>query len=134
MARTYLRGRVHATRRTALLAAGDLLALVVFAAAGAVSHGGGPVEVIETAGEFGVGWLVVALAVGAYGPRAVDGWRRAALLGAGAWAVGAPIGGLVRVAAEPGAGLSPVFVLVTAGVGAVVFGGWRAAAAALVDR
>lgn len=129
MTRTYLGGRVAAARWVALLAIGDLIALLAFAAAGEYRHGGTLLATIETALQFGVGWLVVATAAGAYGPRALEGVRRAALLGAGAWAIAAVVGALVRLATEPGAGISPVFVAVTIAVGAGIFGAWRGAAA-----
>jgi len=129
MARTYLAGRIEASRTIALLALGDLLALVVFAALGEYRHAGTVASTVETALQFGVGWLVVAVLAGAYGPRALERPGRAVALGVGAWAVGSLVGALVRVATEPGAGISAVFVLVTAGVGAVIFGLWRGIAA-----
>lgn len=132
MTRTYLAGRIVASRRVALLAVGDVVALLVFVAAGAVRHGGTLVSVAETTVEFGLGWVVVAVLAGAYGASALEGWRRAALLGAGAWAGGAVVGAAIRAAVEPFASMSPVFVLVTAGVGGVIFGVWRAAASRLL--
>ena len=130
---TYLGGRIVASRRFALLAAGDLLALLVFAAASAARHGGTVASLAQTAAEFGLGWAVVAVAAGAYGARALDGWWRAGLLGALAWAGGAVVGAAIRATVEPLASFAPVFVLVTAGVGAVIFGVWRAVAARLLD-
>lgn len=132
MARTYLAGRIEASRTVALLALGDLVALVVFAALGEYRHAGTVLATVETALQFGVGWLVVAVLAGAYGPRALDGWPRAAALGVGAWALGAVLGAVVRFVTEPGASLDPVFVLVTVGVGAVLFGVWRAVAARIL--
>lgn len=132
MTRSYLGGRIVATRRYALLAAGDLVALLVFAAASAVRHGGNVTSLAQTAAEFGLGWLLVAVLAGAYGARALDGRWRAGLLGAAAWAGGAVVGAVIRAAVEPLASLAPVFVLVTAGVGAVIFGAWRALAARLL--
>lgn len=130
--RTYLGGRIVASRRFALLAAGDLAALLVFALASAARHGGSLTSVAETAAEFGLGWAVVAVAAGAYGSQALSGWWRAGLLGAVAWAGGAIIGAAVRATVEPFASFTPIFVLVTAGVGAVIFGVWRALAARLL--
>lgn len=130
--RTYLGGRIVASRRFALLAGGDLLALLVFAGASALRHGGTLVSMAETTVEFGLGWLLVALLAGAYGARALENSKRAAVIGAGAWAGGAVVGAVIRVAVEPFASLAPVFVLVTAGVGAVIFGAWRAVAARLL--
>ena len=129
MAQRYLGGRIVASRRYALLAAGDLVALVVFASASAARHGGSALSIAQTVGEFGLGWLVVAVLAGAYGARALDGVPRAALLGAGAWVGGAVVGAVIRAAVEPFASLAPVFVLVAAGVGAVIFGVWRGLAA-----
>jgi len=129
MVRTYLGGRVVASRQYALLALGDLVALLVFATVGEYRHGGTTFAVFRTAVQFGIGWVVFATLVGAYGPRALDGRRRAALLGAVGWAGGAVIGAFVRLGTEAGAGIVPVFVLVTAGVGAVIFALWRGVAA-----
>lgn len=132
MTQRYLRGRVVASRRHALLAAGDVGALLVFAVASAARHGGTVASVGQTVAEFGLGWVLVAVLAGAYGARALDGWVRAGLLGAVAWAGGAVVGAVIRAWVEPLASLAPVFVLVTAGVGAVIFGGWRALAARLL--
>lgn len=129
MTRTVLAGRIVASRRYALLAAGDLVALLVFAALGQLRHSGTVVATLVTAAEFGVGWAVAAVALGAYGARALDSPARAAALAAAAWAIGAVIGAAIRAAVEPLASFAPVFVLVTAGVGAVVFAAWRAVAA-----
>lgn len=129
MSRTYLGGRIVASRRRGWLVLGDLLALVVFAVAGEYRHGGTARSVVETALQFGVGWAVVGVLVGAYGARALESRGRAAGLGAAGWAGGAVVGAVVRYLTEPGASLSPIFVLVTAGVGVVVFAAWRALAA-----
>ena len=130
MAQRYLGGRIVASRRYALLAAGDLVALLVFAGASAARHGGSALSMAQTVGEFGLGWLlVVAVLAGAYGARALDDVPHAALLGAGAWVGGAVVGAMIRAAVEPFASLAPVFVLVAAGVGAVIFGVWRGLAA-----
>lgn len=132
MARTYLGGRLVVSRRIALLAAGDLLALLVFAALGSLRHGGTVVATLVTAVEFGIGWAVVAVALGAYGARALESPGRAVGLAVVAWAGGAVLGAAIRAAVEPQASMAPVFVLVTVGVGAVVFGVWRAVATRLL--
>lgn len=132
MTRTYLGGRIVASRRFALLAVGDLVALLVFAVAGAARHGGSVASVAQTTAEFGVGWLLVAVLAGAYGDRALDRPVYAGLLGGVAWTGGALVGAVIRAAVEPLASLNPVFVLVTAGVGAVIFAVWRSLAARLL--
>lgn len=131
-ARTYLGGRIVASRRFALLATGDVIALVLFAALGELRHDGTVVDGLITAAEFGLGWALVAVALGAYGARALDSPVRAAGLAAVSWVGGAVIGAALRAAVEPLASFAPVFVLVTAGVGAVIFAAWRALAAWLL--
>lgn len=131
MARTYLGGRIVASRSFALLAVGDLLAVVLFAVLSGFRHAGTAASIAETALQFGVGWVLVAPLAGAYAPGALDGWLRAAGFGAAAWSIAAVVGALVRYVTEPGASLDPVFVAVTVGVGAVIFAVWRTAAATL---
>jgi len=129
MAQRYLGGRIVASRRYALLAAGDVVALLVFAVLGELRHAGTVVATLGTAVEFGIGWAVVAVALGAYGARALDSPGRAAGLAVVSWVGGAIVGAAIRAAVEPTASFVPIFVAVTAGVGAVVFGVWRAVAA-----
>lgn len=129
MARTVLAGRIDASRRTARLTLGDALAVLLFAAIGQARHGGGLPATLVTAAEFGLGWVVVATLLGAYGPRALASPGRALGLGALAWAGGAVLGAAIRAAVEPLATLNPVFVAVTVAVGVVIVGGWRFAAA-----
>ena len=131
-ASTYLGGRIVASRRFALLAAGDLVALLLFATLGELRHAGTVAATLVTAVEFGIGWAVVAVALGAYGARALGSPSRAAGLAAVSWALGAVLGAAIRAAVEPLASFAPVFVLVTAGIGAVIFGVWRALAARLL--
>lgn len=129
MTRTALGGRIVLRRRTARLAVGDALVVLLFAALGEARHGGTVTATLVTAAEFGLGWLVVATILGAYGPRALASPGRAAGLGVLAWAGGAVLGAAIRAAVEPLASFAPVFVLVTVGVGAVLFGIWRFLAA-----
>jgi hypothetical protein len=132
MGRTYLGGRVEASRRTVRLAVGDAVAVLVFAAIGQARHGGGVTATLVTAGEFGLGWVVVATLLGAYGPRALASPGRAAGLGVLAWIGGSVLGAVIRTVVEPYATLNPVFVLVTMAVGVVILGGWRFSAAWLL--
>lgn len=128
--RPFIREQLAPRHTLVRLAAGDLLALLAFAVASAARHGGGSAEVVETALQYGAGWVVAAAAVGAYGSAAVGGWRRGVRYGAATWSIAAVLGGVVRYLTEPGAGLGAVFLLVTVGVGAALFGGWRALAGA----
>lgn len=129
MAREILRGRVVASGLTARLLVGDVVAILLFSTIGELRHGGTAVAVLFTAAEFGVGWAVLAILLGAYGRRALPSPGRAAALGATTWIGGAVVGAFVRAAVEPGATVVPIFVVVTATVGAVILGGWRLLAA-----
>jgi len=129
MARETLGGRVVASRLTARLLVGDVVAILLFSTLGELRHGGTAPAVLGTAAEFGVGWVVLALLLGAYGRRSLASPGRAAALGAATWVGGAVIGVFVRAAVEPGATVEPVFVVVTAAIGAVILGGWRFLAA-----
>lgn len=117
------------SRRTAALAAGDLVALVIFAALGRRSHGeaaglGAALELARTALPFVVGWFAVAPFAGAFDPRRTAGvgpMLRATLLG---WAGGLGVGAVVRALLI--GRLSPVsFYVVTFIVALALLGAWR---------
>jgi hypothetical protein len=120
------------------LAAGDLAALLAFAAVGRASHGEplDPASLLATAGPFLAAWFPVALALGGLKPPdkgkgAGAGAGAAALAAAKVWLVAVPLGialrSLVRGYAPPA-----VFVGVTMGVTLFVMVGWRAAYGALL--
>ncbi|MFB6174005.1 MAG: DUF3054 domain-containing protein [Halobacteriales archaeon] len=118
-------GRVALTRRTALAAAGDLLAIAAFVVAGELQHGGTAPAAAVTFLEFGVAWAVVASLLGAYAAdapssptRAVAAWVPAVLLGQG-----------IRAVLEPAATIAPAFVAVSLLVGGALIGAWRGALA-----
>lgn len=129
MTRTVLGDRIVVSGRTARLVAGDAVAVALFAVLGELRHAGTARSTVETFGEFGLAWVLVATAVGAYGPGALDSPPRAAALAALAWVGAAVVGAAIRAGVEPGATLAPVFVLVTAVVGVVLLGSWRFVAA-----
>lgn len=129
MAPTVLGDRVVVSGRTTRLVAGDAIAVGLFAVLGELRHAGTVRATVETFGEFGLAWVLVATAVGAYGPRALDSPARAAALAVVAWVGAAVVGAAIRAAIEPGATLAPVFVLVTAAVGGILLAVWRFAAA-----
>ena len=125
-------------RRTATLVAGDMVALLTFAALGRRSHGeaaglGAIAEVFMTALPFIVGWLAVAPWVGAFDPartRGAGAMLRATTLG---WLGGLLLGAVVRAALI--GRFSPwSFYAVTFAVALLLLGGWRATFSALEGR
>ncbi|PNH03153.1 hypothetical protein TSOC_010792, partial [Tetrabaena socialis] len=116
----------------ALLAAGDLVALLLFAAAGRANHSGEGLaaETLSTALPFVLGWFATAPFLGGFGADSrKKGVPAAALTAAKCWAVGVPAGlvlrGLARGYVPP-----PPFILVSLAVNGVLLVGWRAALAA----
>ncbi|EFJ49633.1 hypothetical protein VOLCADRAFT_120715 [Volvox carteri f. nagariensis] len=119
----------------AILAAGDLAALLVFAAAGRANHGE-PIsgETFSTALPFILGWFVTAPFLGGFGADArKKGVRTAALTAIKCWAVGIPAGvvlrGLFRGYVPP-----VPFIVVGLAVNGVLLVGWRSALAALTKQ
>lgn len=130
-----LRSRLDRSPGTAALALGDLLVLAGFLAAGSINHGVNPVDmpgrIAGTVAPFLVGWVVAALAVGAYAPGATRTVRTAVLRATGAWVVAAAIGLALRATPYFHGGAPLSFALVVTGVGVVSFSLWRGAVAAL---
>lgn len=117
--------------RTALLVAGDLVALLAFAAIGRRSHGeaagfAAALEVVRTAAPFIGGWLAVAPLVGAYRPTttaSLSAMLRATLLG---WSGALLVGALLR-AAMIGRFSPPSFYIVTFFAALLLLVVWRSA-------
>jgi hypothetical protein len=125
-------------RRAAALIGGDLAAFLLFAAIGRSSHGQAAgldalLQVAGTAAPFLAGWLIVAPALGAYGPRTVGGMRpmlaRTALTWLAAWPLGL---GLRALALQRGIPIS--FALVTLVTVLAILMAWRGAFALLEAR
>jgi hypothetical protein len=127
-----LGSRIHLSRSSGILLAGDLFAIGVFVVAGEIQHGRPPAAGVPTFLEFAAGWLLAAVVVGAYGSTPVPSAGRATLVAAGGWLLGASLGQLIRALVEPGFRVSPTFYLVTLGVGGVLLVGWRLLAWALL--
>lgn len=122
-----------APKRSALLAAGDLAALVLFAAVGRANHGEGDAlgAVLVTAAPFVAAWALAAAPLGAFGPEARGRDVPAALLaGAKAWALAAPLGLALRAVSQGGRAPPLPFVLVTLLAGGGLLLAWRGLAAA----
>ncbi|XP_023748945.1 uncharacterized protein LOC111897217 [Lactuca sativa] len=113
----------------ALLSGGDVLAILLFSAIGRLSHGF-PVfdsETLRTADPFMAGWFLSAYFLGGYGDdgRGVNGKSNAITAAVKSWALGVPLGILVR-ATSIGHIPPARFIAVTLGSTAVLLIGWRA--------
>lgn len=124
--------------RTAALVAGDVAALLAFAAMGRGSHGlatglAAVAETARTAAPFIGGWLIAAPFVGAFAPAATRGplpMLRTTLV---AWLPALAVGAVLRALAI-GRFSPPSFYVVTLLVGALLLAGWRAAFALAEGR
>lgn len=120
--------RIDKWGRVALLAGGDVLALLLFSAIGRFSHGFSVVDIetLRTADPFIAGWVLSAYFLGGYGEdgRGVNGLSQAVIAAAKSWFVGIPLGIVIRALA---AGHIPPtnFILVTMGSTSVLLIGWR---------
>ncbi|KAK7383259.1 hypothetical protein VNO78_28933 [Psophocarpus tetragonolobus] len=115
--------------RVALLAGADVLALFLFATIGRYSHGLSvlDLETLRTADPFIAGWFLGAYFLGGFGEdgRGMKGLSKGVIATAKSWAVGIPIGIVIRAAASghlPNYG----FVFVSLGSTAVLIISFRA--------
>ncbi|WP_276300920.1 DUF3054 domain-containing protein [Halorussus lipolyticus] len=130
-----LGSRVSRSPSTAVLAVGDLFVLVSFLVLGELRHDVNPVEsplvVADTIAPFLLGWVIAALAVGAYAPDATQTVKTAIVRVASTWVLAAIIGLALR-ATSLFHGDSPLsFALVVTGIGLVFFSAWRGLVASL---
>jgi hypothetical protein len=131
-ARSLLGSRIHVSRTSAILLAGDLVAIGLFVAAGEIQHGRAIAQGAPTFAQFAAGWLLAAVVVGAYAADAVSSLSRTVALAGGGWLLGASIGQLIRAIIGRGFFVLPAFYLVTLGVGGALLIGWRLLARALL--
>ncbi|CAL9072820.1 uncharacterized protein LOC135635077 [Musa acuminata AAA Group] len=112
-----------------LLAGGDVLCLLIFSAVGRFSHGL-PVfdfETLRTADPFIAGWVLSAYFLGGYGDdgRGVNGSMKAVLAAVKSWAIGIPLGLVIRSATSGHVPPTP-FMLITMGSTGILLIAWRA--------
>jgi hypothetical protein len=130
--------RAGGTVRAALLAAGDVAALIAFAALGRASHGEAAgldafAQVLETAAPFAAGWLVAAGLTGAYRAGVVAHPGRMAARAGLAWAIGCPLGlGLRALIRQSGIPLS--FAITTFLIAGAILLLWRVLFAVVAAR
>ncbi|KAG8377448.1 hypothetical protein BUALT_Bualt08G0033900 [Buddleja alternifolia] len=121
-----LEGVIH---RVALLAGGDVAALLLFSAIGRFSHGFSvfDLDTFKTADPFIAGWFLSAYFLGGYGEegRGTNGLWRAVTAATKSWSLGIPLGLIIR-SATIGHTPSINFIFVTMGSTAVLLLVWRA--------
>jgi hypothetical protein len=115
---------------TALLLAGDLLALLAFVYIGQRDHdlvdSARPVlGVLQTAAPFILPWILAGWWLGAFRQGALSSPRRFLNTSLNTWLVAAPLGLLVRAYVLGRAVIPTSFVLATLGFGGLFVLGWR---------
>jgi Protein of unknown function (DUF3054) len=125
-------------RRGALLAAGDAMAFMAFAAIGRASHSeaAGPdalAQIIETAAPFTIGWFAVAPLAGAFRAEVARRPRRMLARTALAWLLAWPLGLLLRALIRQ-TSIPLSFAIVTLITNLLILAGWRVAFACLAAR
>lgn len=126
-------GRVELSAKTALAAAGDLLAIALFVGVGELTHGINPLlnvgRFAGTLTPFYIGWLLVAGLGGLYTTAAVRTVRAAVSRVIIAWVLAVGIAQLLRsTAAFPG-NAAVTFALVSVLIGGTLLVFWRGAIA-----
>ncbi|KAL6572557.1 hypothetical protein OROMI_013515 [Orobanche minor] len=115
----------------AVLAGGDVVALLLFAAIGRFSHGFSvfDLETLKTSDPFIAGWVLSAYFLGGYGEesRGKNGLWRALVAATKSWSLGIPVClGLIIRAATIGHTPPTNFIVVTMGITFILLVGWRA--------
>ena len=109
-----------------VLAAGDMLALTIFAYIGRASHGSGSIDlgVLATAAPFAAGWIGIAPLLGAYTAEATSSQGAMVRSLLTSWGVAVPAGIALRAWAKGEVPPTP-FVVVSMAATFVVLAVWR---------
>lgn len=124
-------GRVDRSATSLAVAVGDAALIGLFVLAGELSHYtidfllANPGRIVGTALPFYTGWVIAALALGAYSRAARETPARAALIGGGTWIIAALIGQALRSTAVFPGDFAVTFMFVSIGVGLVLLVPWR---------
>lgn len=122
--------RIEPSRTTALLAAGDIAAILLFIVVGEYTHGYNPLvavgRVAGTAIPFLIGWAIASVGTGLYvsGSRSLGKTLGVTLL---CWIVAVGIAQALRATAVFHGNAALTFALVSVGVGGVLLSVWRGA-------
>jgi hypothetical protein len=126
------RPRIDPSRTTALLAVGDIAAILVFIVVGEYTHGYNPLvavgRVAGTALPFIIGWAIATVGIGLYGPRSGSLGKTLGLTLL-SWVVAVGIAQALRATAVFHGNAALTFALVSVGVGGVLLSVWRGAVA-----
>lgn len=129
---TATRKRVALSPRTALLAAGDLLSILIFVAVGEYTHGYNPfVDVGRVAGTFApflVGWLLMAGAAGLYASDAPTTLGRTLGVTLLSWVLAVVVAQALRATQFFHGNAALTFAVVSMVVGGVLLALWRGGA------
>ncbi|WP_324661805.1 DUF3054 domain-containing protein [Haloarcula sediminis] len=132
------RSRIDLSSKTALLAAGDLGAILLFVAVGEYTHGYNPLldfgRVAGTFAPFLIGWLLVASAAGLYASDAPGTLANATLVTLLSWVAAVAIAQGLRATSVFHGGAALTFAVVSVLVGGLLLTLWRAGAALTIDR
>jgi len=121
--------RLELSQTTAILAVGDLLAILAFVVAGMLQHGGNPanvVDLLDVALPFLIGWLPAAFFLGCYAPAVLRNTRETAFRTLASWVVAVLIGQGLRATPIFGGDFAVPFFVVSLVVGGVLLTVWRA--------
>lgn len=132
----FLEGRLDG-RSVRYFLAGDVLAVLAFVVAGEIQHNVDPVrypmQVVDTAVPFLVGWVVAATLVGAYAAAARQSVRRATLTALLGWVLADALGQALRATSLFGGDADPIFFVVALLAPLPLMLGWRAIAVLLTQ-
>jgi hypothetical protein len=135
---TATRKRVALSPRTALLATGDILAILVFVAVGEYTHGYNPlVDVGRVAGTFApflIGWLLMAGAAGLYASDAPTTPGRAVAVTFLSWVLAVVVAQALRATALFHGNAAVTFAVVSVAVGGALLCLWRAGATVAIGE
>jgi hypothetical protein len=121
--------RLELSRTTAILAVGDVLAILAFVVAGMLQHGGDPanvVELLDTTLPFLIGWLPAAFFIGCYAPAVLRNSRETAARALVAWVVADLFGQGLRATPFFGGNFAVPFLIVSLILGGLLLVFWRA--------
>lgn len=131
-----IRWRVDTEPSMAVLAVGDLLAVLVFVVVGEITHGVDPIaqsgRVVGTLTPFLIGLALVALLGGLYTQDAIRSPKRAVSLIVPAWIGAVLVAQLLRATEFFPGDAAITFAAVSVAVGGLLLLAWRAVAAVLL--
>ena len=130
------RRRIDPSSTTAVLAAGDLGAILLFIVLGSFSHSYGPFDVVHIAGAFApflVGWLAVGSAAGLYASDAPGTLANATVVTLLSWIGAVLVAQLLRTTTVFPGDAALTFAIVSVLVGGLLLSLWRGVAVLTLD-